>query len=96
MTTQFTQFNPKVGFIGLGAMGMPMAQALVRAGLVVKGYDVRQEAGAAFARDGGIGVASAVAAAEGADVLLVIVVNAEQAADILFGKTLLANPVFRR
>ncbi len=29
-----------VGVIGLGAMGMGMAQSLVRAGFVVKGYDI--------------------------------------------------------
>ncbi|RME56626.1 MAG: NAD(P)-dependent oxidoreductase, partial [Caldilineae bacterium] len=32
--------SPQVGFVGLGAMGMGMAQSLVRAGLPVRAYDI--------------------------------------------------------
>ena len=32
--------NPQVGIIGLGAMGMGMARALLKAGIAVKGYDI--------------------------------------------------------
>ena len=35
---------PQVGFVGLGAMGMPMAKSLLRAGLTVTAYDVRAAA----------------------------------------------------
>ena len=37
----------KIGFIGLGAMGVPMALNLLKAGHMVRGFDVR--AGAADA-----------------------------------------------
>jgi 3-hydroxyisobutyrate dehydrogenase-like beta-hydroxyacid dehydrogenase len=37
----------KIGFVGLGAMGVPMALNLVKAGHAVRGFDVR--AGAADA-----------------------------------------------
>ena len=38
-----------VGFIGLGAMGLPMALHLVRAGLPVRGFDVNAQAQRRFA-----------------------------------------------
>ena len=74
-----------VGVVGLGAMGMGMAQSLVRAGFVVKGYDIAPTAGQALAASGGQAAASVAAAAAGADVLIVMVVNAAQAEDVLFG-----------
>ena len=33
-------FSKKVGFIGLGNMGLPMAKNLVKNGFDVKGFDV--------------------------------------------------------
>jgi 3-hydroxyisobutyrate dehydrogenase len=74
-----------VGVIGLGAMGIGMARRLVQAGFTVRGHDVRPEAVAAFAASGGTGAASPEEAARGADLLLVMVVNAAQAAEVLFG-----------
>ena len=41
-----------IGLIGLGAMGLGMARSMLRAGLSVRGYDVRAEAGAAPRRRG--------------------------------------------
>ena len=38
------QSKPKIGFIGLGAMGAGMAASLVRAGFAVTGFDLRQDA----------------------------------------------------
>ncbi len=35
--------HPKIGFIGLGSMGYPMAQRLLQAGFEVTVYDVRRE-----------------------------------------------------
>lgn len=74
-----------VGVVGLGAMGMGMAQSLVRAGFVVKGYDIAPAAGQALAAAGGQAAASVAAAAAGADVLIVMVVNAAQVEEVLFG-----------
>ncbi len=74
-----------VGLIGLGAMGLGMARSMLRAGLSVRGYDVRTEAGAALAAEGGQSVASPAAAAANADVLIVMVVNAAQAEAVLLG-----------
>lgn len=73
-----------VAFVGLGAMGRPMAANLAAAGLRVRGYDPRAEAVEELARAGGEGASSAAAAAGGADVLLLMVVNAAQAEQVLF------------
>ena len=77
--------KPRVGLVGLGAMGMGIAVSLVRAGLEVKGSDVRAEAIEAFVAAGGTGVATTAEAAENSDVFVLVVVNAEQAEDVLFG-----------
>jgi 3-hydroxyisobutyrate dehydrogenase len=74
-----------VGFVGLGAMGMGMASSLLRAGFMVKGYDVNPKAVERFTEASGLGVHSAAEAAAGADIFLIMVLNAEQAEDVLFG-----------
>ncbi len=73
-----------VAFVGLGAMGLPMAKNLVAKGYEVRGFDVRAEAVAALSQAGGIGAATAAEAARGADVLVLMVVNAAQAEAVLF------------
>jgi 3-hydroxyisobutyrate dehydrogenase len=74
-----------VAVIGLGAMGLGMAHSMLRAGLPVRGCDVRPEAGEALAAAGGIPSASPAAAACGADVVVVMVVDAAQAEQVLLG-----------
>lgn len=74
-----------IGFVGLGAMGLAMATVLVNNGFSVKGYDINSEAVKAFENAGGMAVTSASAAAEDADVLYLMVVNAEQVNEVLFG-----------
>lgn len=73
-----------VGMIGLGAMGAPMARNLLRHGFTVRGFDLRKVASEALARDGGIATASAAEAASGAEALVLMVVNAAQAEQVLF------------
>jgi 3-hydroxyisobutyrate dehydrogenase len=73
-----------IAFVGLGAMGLPMATNLVRAGHEVRGFDMNPAALAAFAAEGGRPANGAAAAADGADLLVLMVVNAEQAGAVLF------------
>ncbi|WP_332688730.1 NAD(P)-dependent oxidoreductase, partial [Bosea sp. (in: a-proteobacteria)] len=73
-----------IAFIGLGAMGAPMAENLVKRQFHVTGFDMRQEARAALAAAGGHAADSARAAANGAEALLLMVVNAAQARAVLF------------
>ncbi len=83
--------SQNIGVIGLGAMGMGMAQSLVRAGFIVKGYDIAPAAVQVLVDAGGHAAATVAEAATGADVLIVMVVNAAQAEDVLFGAGGAAN-----
>ena len=74
-----------VGVIGLGAMGMGMAQSLRRAGHVVHVFDVRAEVAQKFAAEGGVACTSLEAIAAASDVLVSVVVNAAQTEAVLFG-----------
>ncbi|MFG1348807.1 L-threonate dehydrogenase [Xanthobacter autotrophicus] len=75
----------RAGVVGLGSMGFGMAQSLLRAGIDVTGCDVGQEAVARFVAQGGRGAASPAKVAEGADMVVSVVVNAAQTEAILFG-----------
>lgn len=65
-------------------MGFAMAKRLVEAQHRVVGFDMRREAVDRLAACGGHGAASAADAARGADVLVLMVVNADQADSVLF------------
>src|SRR5262245_22539389 len=73
-----------VAVIGLGAMGMGIAQSLRRGGFTVHACDVRLEAAKAFAADGGSAFATAREAVSGCDVVISVVVSAAQTEDVLF------------
>jgi putative dehydrogenase len=73
-----------IGFVGLGAMGAAMARQLVAKQFKVIGFDLNTAATEAFAADGGHAAASVAQAAGGADALVVMVVNADQAEAVLF------------
>ena len=75
----------KVGLIGLGAMGAGMAASLRRAGHEVHVCDVRPGVAEAFAREGGVACASPAAVAQHCDVIVSVVVNAQQTEGVLFG-----------
>lgn len=76
---------PRVGFVGLGAMGLGMAKSLLRAGLQVTGYDVNAAAVDTFVAAGGHRAATVAQAGQDADILLLMVLNAEQSESVLFG-----------
>jgi 3-hydroxyisobutyrate dehydrogenase-like beta-hydroxyacid dehydrogenase len=77
----------KVGFVGLGAMGIGMAVSLVKAGFKVAGYDVYPPSTEKFVATGGSASAaqSPAEAALDAQILILMVQNASQAEDVLFG-----------
>lgn len=68
-----------VGFIGLGAMGLPMAGRLVAAGHAVGGFDPRPEARTQFGERGGSPAESPAEAARDAEIVIVMTVDAAQA-----------------
>lgn len=66
----------KIGFIGIGNMGNPMAGHLVKKGFDVTVYDVRPEVVKAFvAQHGGRAAASLVDAAHGMDAVITMLPN---------------------
>jgi len=62
--------KPRIGFLGMGAMGGPMARRLVQTGFSVTGYDVSEARAAAAAKDGVTISKSPAAVAGVADVVM--------------------------
>ncbi|MEQ1524014.1 MAG: L-threonate dehydrogenase [Aestuariivirga sp.] len=81
-----TQNTLAAGVIGLGSMGLGMAQSMVKRGIKVAGFDINAAAIAKLVEVGGGSASSVAEVAKGADVLLVIVVNAAQTDTVLFGE----------
>jgi 3-hydroxyisobutyrate dehydrogenase-like beta-hydroxyacid dehydrogenase len=77
----------KVGFVGLGAMGIGMAASLVKQGFNVCGYDVYDPSKQKFLAVGAraSGAKSPADAAQGAAIFILMVQNAAQVTDVLFG-----------
>lgn len=76
----------RLGFIGLGAMGAPMARNLAAAGFELAVFDVDEPRTRAVAQDSGARAASSAAdVASRADALVVMVTDASQAQAALLG-----------
>ena len=85
----------RICVIGLGSMGMGMAQAMLRKGLDVSGSDLNPEAMKRFESMGGEGAAPAARAAQDATILVSVVVNAAQTEAVLFGEEGAASAMAR-
>jgi len=75
----------RVAFLGLGAMGLPMAANLVEAGYLVAGYDVVADRAAALGERGGQAASTPAAAAQHAEAVVAIPFDAAQTRDCLLG-----------
>ncbi|RWC41839.1 L-threonate dehydrogenase [Mesorhizobium sp.] len=75
----------RVAVIGLGSMGFGMAASLRRAGFEVTGFDVNEQIVARLVANGGRGAQTPAQAAQAADIVVSVVVNAAQTEAILFG-----------
>jgi putative dehydrogenase len=73
----------KVGFIGLGNMGMGMAKNLLSKGFMLKGYDLRQETRDEIKNYGGIPVDTPAAATVESDVVFIMVLNGQQVINVI-------------
>ncbi|WP_329017611.1 MULTISPECIES: L-threonate dehydrogenase [unclassified Streptomyces] len=76
---------PRVGVVGLGAMGLGMARSLRNAGYDVGVHDLRPEVAADFAREGGSAFPTPGELAATVDVLVGVVVSSAQTEQVLFG-----------
>lgn len=75
-----------VGLIGLGAMGLGIAQTLRSNGYEVHVCDVRPGAASAFAEGGGVAHATPADVGAACEVVVSVVVNAAQTEAVLYGE----------
>lgn len=75
----------RIAFIGLGTMGLPMAENLMAAGFRVVGFDLSARSCEGFKASGGSIATSAAGAAEGVDLVIAMLPNADNVRDALFG-----------
>ena len=90
-----TQQISRVGVIGLGAMGMGVAQSLLRGGFEVHAFDIRPAALDKIVAAGGHRAASPAALATKVDAIVVLVLNADQTEAVLFGESGAASALAR-
>lgn len=78
--------TPRIGVVGLGTMGMGTACVLLDKGLPVIGCDIAPEARHRFESAGGRSVETPALLAKECSIVLLVVVNAEQVEQVLFGE----------
>ena len=74
-----------VGVIGLGIIGKPIAERLIKAGFRVHVYDVRDEPVAELTRAGAIACTSSADVAGRSDFIISLVLDRAQTDDVVFG-----------
>jgi len=75
----------KVGFIGLGNMGVPMAQNLLKAAYEVTGFDLNAQATELLTANGGTSANSVADACKAAEVVITMLPAGEQVRDVYLG-----------
>ena len=76
----------KVGFVGLGDMGIGMANNLLINGFELTGYDLREEPLKELSRLGGKPATNCREVAEKSDTVFVMVLNGQQVKDVVLGE----------
>jgi putative dehydrogenase len=76
----------RIGFIGLGDMGMAMALNIIKSGFELTGFDLRNERLEMIESAGGKRASSPREVGENADVVFIMVMTGKQADDIVNGK----------
>ena len=74
----------KIGFIGLGTMGCPMAANIVRGGHLVRGFDVDINSINKHVSNGGLGSNSASEASKDAEIVFTMLPNSQHVNSALF------------
>ncbi len=75
-----------VGVIGLGIIGKPIAERLVKAGFRVAVHDVRDEPVAELKNAGATACASSAEVADRSDIIISLVLDRAQTHDVVFGE----------
>lgn len=77
--------QPRIGFIGIGAMGHPMGSRVLKAGFPLVVYDAAPGVGEKFAREvGGRAAASLAALAAESDIVITMLPNSAIVEQVLF------------
>ncbi len=76
----------KVGFVGTGVMGLPMARNLIKGGFEVTAFDINPDALQTIRQDGGSVAKSAKEAASGADAVITMLPNGDHVMEAIFGE----------
>lgn len=77
--------KPRLGYLGLGLMGLPMARHLVSKGYCISGYDIVAEKCAAAAAAGVSICATGAAVAKDTDIILLNLPTTDAVEDAVFG-----------
>lgn len=77
----------RLGFVGLGIMGRPMARNLLKAGFSLTVYNRSRAPVDELVRDGATPAANAAGTAAGADAVITMVRNAADVVDVIAGPT---------
>ena len=75
----------KIGFIGLGAMGSPMSQNLLKKGYKLTVYDIVSERVEAVVKQGAEAVTSSKEVAERADVIITMLPSSPHVREVILG-----------
>ncbi|MGY4989247.1 NAD(P)-binding domain-containing protein, partial [Streptomyces nigrescens] len=76
---------PKIAWIGLGIMGSPMAENLIKAGYSVTGYTLEADKLERLTKNGGHAAGSIAEAVTNADVIITMVPASPQVEAIAYG-----------
>lgn len=76
----------RIGFVGLGIMGKPMAKNLLKAGHALRVYDIVPEAVAEVRDAGGEAASSPADAARGAELIITMLPNSPQVRQVVLGE----------
>ena len=76
----------KIGFIGLGIMGKPMAKNLLKAGFSIVAYDLNKNAIDDVVKAGALAASSSKEAAGKADVIITMLPDSPDVKEVILGK----------
>ena len=76
----------KIGFIGLGIMGKPMAKNLLKAGYSIVAYDLNKDAVEDVVKAGALGASSSKEAAGKAEVIITMLPDSPDVKEVILGK----------
>ena len=76
----------RVGFIGTGVMGLPMARNVIKGGFEVTAFDINPDTLQTIRQDGGSVADSAKDAADGADAVITMLPNGDHVMEAVFGE----------